>query len=87
VRTRVTQPVNLHAAKTGLSKLVARAQAGEGIVITRAGTPVAKLVGLKPRRVARRRGLLDGKFKIPDDFNRPLPRSMPRSFEGLRVIR
>ena len=83
---RSTRPkqVNIHEAKTGLSKLVERAEAGEEIVIARAGTPVAKLVALKPVRARRRLGLLDGKFKIPDDFNRPLPESVLRAFEGPR---
>lgn len=83
-RGRRTKQVNIHEAKTGLSKLVARAEAGEEIVIARAGTPVAKLVALKPGRTPRRLGLLDGKFKIPDDFNRPLPESLLRAFEGAR---
>ena len=78
--TRTAQ-VNIHDAKTGLSKLVERVEAGEEIVIARAGTPVAKLVGLKPRRTRRRLGLLDGKLEIPDDFNRPLPASLLKAFE------
>jgi prevent-host-death family protein len=77
-----TTPVNIHDAKTGLSKLVERVEAGEEIVIARAGTPVAKLVGLKPGHARRRRlGLLDGKLEIPDDFNRPLPASLLKAFE------
>lgn len=76
-----TTPVNIHDAKTGLSKLVERVEAGEEIVIARAGTPVAKLVGLKPGRARRRLGLLDGKLEIPDDFNRPLPAALLKAFE------
>ena len=74
--------MNIHEAKTGLSKLVERVEAGEEIVIARAGTPVAKLVGLKPGRGRRRLGLLDGQFKIPYDFTRPLPESLLRAFES-----
>ena len=81
-RERRTKVVNIHDAKTGLSKLVERAEAGEEIVIARAGTPVAKLVGLKSPRARRRLGVLDGKFKIPADFNRPLPASLLRAFES-----
>lgn len=80
-RRRTTQ-VNIHQAKTGLSKLVERVEAGEEIVIARAGRPVAKLVALERSRARRRLGLLDGKLKIPDDFNRPLPASLLRAFEG-----
>ncbi len=74
--------VNIHQAKTELSKLVARAEAGEDVVIARAGRPVAKLVALTKSRAARRLGLLDGKFKIPDDLNKPMPASVLRAFEG-----
>ena len=74
--------VNIHEAKTELSKLVERAEAGEEIIIARAGKPAAKLVSLARARRRRRLGLLDGKFKIPDDFNEPLPESVLRAFEG-----
>ena len=74
--------VNIHEAKTGLSKLVERAEAGEEVIIARAGKPAAKLVPLTRLRGRRRLGLLDGKFKIPDDFNQPLPESVLRAFEG-----
>ena len=76
------KPVNIHQAKTGLSKLVARAEAGQEVIIARAGKPTAKLVPLTKTRGRRRLGLLDGKFKIPDDFNAPLPESVLRAFEG-----
>lgn len=77
--TRAT--VNMHEAKTGLSRLVERAEAGEEIIIARAGKPAAMLVPLTARR-RRRLGLLDGRFTIPEDFNAPLPDSMLRAFEG-----
>lgn len=81
---RRPKQVNIHEAKTGLSRLVERVEAGEEIVIARAGAPVAKLVGLRRDRARRRLGLLDGKFKIPDDFNRPLPESLLKAFESRR---
>ena len=73
--------VNMHEAKTSLSRLVERAEAGEEIVIARAGKPAARLV---PFTVTRRRrlGLLDGRFTIPDDFNARMPESVLRAFEG-----
>ena len=74
--------VNIHQAKTELSKLVERAEAGEEVIICRSGKPAAKLVPLTRVRGRRRLGLLDGKFKIPDDFNRPLPESLLRAFES-----
>ena len=77
------QTVNIHAAKTHLSRLVDAAAAGEEIVIARAGKPVARLVPLaeakKPDRVL---GILAGKLKIPDDFDAPLPEDVLALFEG-----
>ncbi len=65
--------VDISEAKARLSQLVEEAASGEDVVIMRAGRPVVRLTRLekKPRR--RPLGLLDGRFKIPDDFNRPLP--------------
>ncbi len=74
--------VNMHQAKTSLSKLVERAGAGEEIVIARAGKPAAKLVPFTRGRARRRLGLLDGKFQIPDDFNALLPESVVLAFDG-----
>jgi len=74
--------VNIHQAKTDLSKLIERVEAGEEIVIARAGKPVAKLTPLTKARARRRLGPLDGRFTIPDDFNAPLPESIIRAFEG-----
>ena len=74
----------MHAAKTHLSRLLDRAQAGEEFLIAKAGRPVARLGPLRPSRKRRRLGLLDGKFKIPDDFNAPLPDAVIAAFEGRR---
>ena len=64
--------VNVHEAKTHLSRLLLRVAGGEEIVIARAGKPVAKLVPVesKPQRLI---GQDDGLFDIPDDFDAPLP--------------
>jgi prevent-host-death family protein len=66
------ETVSIHAAKTNLSRLVARVEAGETIIIARGSTPVAKLVPLapKPKRVF---GALRGKFAIGPEFFEPLP--------------
>jgi prevent-host-death family protein len=63
------EPVNIHDAKTHLSRLVERAEHGEEIVISRAGHPVAKLVPLS--RDARRsgRGSLRGKLVADPDWD------------------
>ena len=75
------EKVNIHDAKTHLSQLVQRAEAGEEIVIARAGRPVARLA---PQAKPRKLGLLDGKCRIPDDFNAPLPAGLLRAFRGSR---
>ena len=72
----------MHQAKTELSKLVERVEAGHEVVIARGGRPVAKLTPLAKAPARRRLGLLDGRFTIPDDFNAPLPASVLRTFEG-----
>jgi len=74
--------VNIYEAKTRLSQLVEEAAAGEDVVIARAGRPVARLTRLQKTARKRRLGLLDGRFKIPDDFNRPLPQEVVRAFES-----
>jgi prevent-host-death family protein len=68
--------VNIHAAKTQLSKLVDEAAAGEEIVIARAGKPVARLMPLAAVRTPRRFGFLKGQIEIADDFDAPLPKEM-----------
>jgi len=74
--------VNIYDAKTRLSQLVEEAASGEDVVIARAGRPVARLTRLHKMGRKRRLGLLDGRFKIPDDFNRPLPEEIVRAFES-----
>jgi prevent-host-death family protein len=74
--------VNIYEAKTRLSRLVEEAASGEDVVIARAGRPVARLTRLRKTGRKRRLGLLDGRFKIPDDFNRPLPEEVLRTFES-----
>jgi prevent-host-death family protein len=65
--------VNVHDAKTHLSRLLLRVESGEEIVIARAGKPVARLVPVRHARRARRPGRFAGKGRIADDFNAPLP--------------
>jgi len=74
--------VNIYEAKTRLSQLVEEAASGRDVVIARAGRPVARLTRLEGTTRKRRLGLLNGRFRIPDDFNRPLPDEVLRAFEG-----
>jgi prevent-host-death family protein len=78
------QTVNIHAAKTQLSRLVDAAAGGEEIIIARAGKPVARLVPLAAPAGGQRRvlGLLAGKLNIPPDFDAPLPDEELDAFEG-----
>lgn len=61
--------VNIHEAKTHLSRLIDRAAAGEEIVIARAGRPIARLVGLERRAGSRRLGIWRGRVRIGPEFD------------------
>ena len=74
--------INIHDAKTQLSRLVERASAGEEIIIARAGKPVARLVPLEKSGKPRKPGLLKGKIWISKDFDAPLPDDLLELFEG-----
>jgi prevent-host-death family protein len=75
--------VTIHEAKTNLSKLIARAEAGEEIVIARGKEPVVRLTPVTQPRV-RRAGRLKGKITLPPDsfFFDPLPEEELRLWEG-----
>jgi prevent-host-death family protein len=73
--------VNVHQAKSQLSRLLERVEAGERVVIARAGHPVAVLSAFKPASGKRRLGLFAGQGRIPDDFD-DLPEELARGFEG-----
>jgi prevent-host-death family protein len=63
----MAETVTIHVAKTQLSRLVARAEAGEEIIIARGATPVAKLVPLAPPKTLRRFGRLKGLGSVGDE--------------------
>ena len=63
------QIVNIHDAKTNLSKLIEKVVAGEDVTLAKAGKPVAKIVAYKEDEKPRKPGLLKGKIVIPDDFD------------------
>lgn len=74
--------VNIHEAKTHLSKLLARVAAGEQIVISKSGKPVARLVPWKQNMKQRTPGLDSGLFTVPEDFDSPLPGEILDAFES-----
>jgi prevent-host-death family protein len=74
--------VNIHQAKTHLSRLVERAAAGEEIIIARSGKPVAKLVGFAEDLAPRVPGSMHGRIWIADDFDDPLPPELLARFHG-----
>ena len=62
--------VNIHEAKTQLSKLVDRAAKGEAFVIAKAGKPLVKVVPLNAPAAPQRLGFLVGEIAVPNDFDR-----------------
>jgi prevent-host-death family protein len=72
--------VNIHAAKTHFSSLVAEAEAGEEIIIAKAGKPVARLMPLEKKDFRRTAGSLKGQIWISDDFDAPLPPDLLKAF-------
>ena len=71
--------INIHQAKTHLSKLLERVAAGETITIARAGVPIARLVAIEPSG-GRPLGLDQGRYEVPEDFDAPLPRGVLKAF-------
>jgi len=76
--------VTIHYAKTNLSKLIAKAEAGEEVVIMRGKTPVARLAPIEKKEMKRSFGMLKGKIPDPPDefFFDPLPEEELRLWEG-----
>ncbi len=75
--------VNIYEAKTQLSRMIDRAAAGEEIVISRNGRPVARLCPLEPTgRNPVKFGLLNGQIEVAPDFDAPLPDDVLAEFEG-----
>ena len=76
--------VNIHEAKTQLSKLVEEASKGEGFVIAKAGKPVVKVIALNAPTGAqlRRLGFMAGQISVPDDFDRMGKNEIEEIFGG-----
>ncbi|MBK6395083.1 MAG: type II toxin-antitoxin system Phd/YefM family antitoxin [Betaproteobacteria bacterium] len=76
----MTITVNIHAAKTQLSRLLEQVEEGEEIVIARAGKPIARIVPLVPTRPKRRLGILEGQYTVADNIDDPLPDDLLEEF-------
>ncbi len=74
--------VNIHEAKTHLSRLVEEAACGDEIIIAKAGKPLARLVAIDGDIHPRPCGLLKEKVWIADDFDAPLPEDLLQYFDG-----
>ena len=76
--------VNIHEAKTHLSKLIEKASKGEAFVIAKSGKPVVKVVALSAPTGAqvRRLGFMAGQISVPDDFDRMGKEEIERIFGG-----
>jgi prevent-host-death family protein len=74
--------VNIHDAKTNLSRLIERVIQGEEIIISKAGKPVALLSAYSQSSTKRKLGLMKGKIQLGKDFDAPLPDSVIAEFEG-----
>lgn len=74
--------INIHEAKTHLSRIVEEVAAGAEVIIAKAGKPMARLVPLASTPRTKTLGLLRGRVKVPDDFNAPLPDEVLDQFAG-----
>ena len=74
--------VNVHEAKTQLSRLLERVLQGEEVVIARHGKPVARLVAVSERPERRVPGSARGRIVVSEDFDEPLPEEVLKDFEG-----
>ena len=74
--------VNIHEAKTHLSRILEQVAAGREVIIAKAGRRVAKLVPLDAGARPKKLGGLKGRIKVPDDFNAPLDDRVVAAFEG-----
>ncbi len=78
--------VNIHEAKTHLSRLVERVQAGEEIVIAKAGRPAARLVPLEGARKPVKVGGLKPAAPVPDDFNTMFEQEIAALFGAMPAV-
>ena len=78
------QTVNIHEAKTHLSRLIEKASKGESFIIAKAGKPMVRVVPIEPEpeHKPQRLGFMKGKGKIPDDFDTMYAKEIEDMFYG-----
>ncbi len=76
--------INIHEAKTHLSKLVEEAAKGEPFIIAKAGKPMVKVIAIDtpPAKKPKRLDFMKGQFSVPDDFDRMFEKEIERMFYG-----
>jgi len=77
--------INIHEAKTHLSRFIEKAAAGEEIIIAKAGKPVAKLVPLHNLPSSRSLGIFQGKLNVPEDFDAALSEEALLQFQNADI--
>lgn len=77
----MARTVNIHEAKTHLSRLLEQVRQGEEVIIAKSGEPVARLIPFSERPERRRPGSAKGTLSYSDDFDAPLPEDLQRYFE------
>ncbi len=77
----MTKTVNIHEAKTHLSRLLEQVRLGEEVIIAKAGKPVARLVAFSEKPKRRVPGSARGQIWIAEDFDAPLPPELQKYFE------
>jgi prevent-host-death family protein len=83
------EKVNIHYAKTHLSRLIEKAAKGEPFIIAKAGKPMVKVVPIeeapKPAKRVSRMGSMEGEFKVPDDFDTMMEDEIIEMFENSEI--
>ena len=77
-----TTTVNIHQAKTHLSKLIAQVEHGEEVIIARAGKPLVRLTPIESKPRVSRLGFMRGQFRVPDDFDTMFQKEIEEMFYG-----
>lgn len=74
--------INIHEAKTHLSRLIEQVRAGTPVVISKAGTPLVKITAIDAPALKQRIGFLAGAIAVPDDFDRMGSDNIAAMFDG-----